>query len=303
MASIKNHDDLITLLVMIYTFVDDFNQQVVGSLYPCLEKPSQGKPPVKKGNLTVAETVSLAVFRFFTGHRSWKEFYRHVKCYHAKDFPNLPTYNNFVERVNRLAFFAMLILRFLMNLFNQMTGKEGLKFADGSKLIACNIKRELTNKVCKSMAKKSKSTMGWFYGFKLHIICNQLMHILAFTITPGNTDERKALARIWDNVLGMIIADAGYIGKEWAQKARDTGKLLLTAVKANMKKLMTKTQHALFKLRQRVEAIFSVLKLRMGIENTLPRSSLGFLAHYLWCITAYQIKKYFELLIPKPSLT
>ena len=145
--------------------------------------------------------------------------------------------------------------------------------------------------------------MGWFYGFKLHIICNQLMHILAFTITPGNTDERKALARIWDNVLGMIIADAGYIGKEWAQKARDTGKLLLTAVKANMKKLMTKTQHALFKLRQRVEAIFSVLKLRMGIENTLPRSSLGFLAHYLWCITAYQIKKYFELLIPKPSLT
>lgn len=303
MASIKNHDDLITILIMIYSFTDDFNKQVVGSLYPSLEKPSKGKPPIKKGNLSVAEMVSLAVFRFFTGHRSWKEFYRHVKGYHYKDFPNLPAYSNFIDRINKLSFFAMLILQFLMNLFNQMTGEQGLKFVDGSKLMACNIKRELNNKVCKGIARKSKSTMGWFYGFKLHIICNELMHILAFTITPGNMDERKALAKIWDNTLGMIIADAGYIGKDWVQKARDAGKILLTAVKANMKKLMTKTQHTLLKLRQCVETVFSVLKLRMGMENILPRSPLGFFAHYLWCLTAYQMKKFFELLIPKPLLT
>jgi hypothetical protein len=303
MAHLQYNDDLITLLVMIYTFVDDFNQQVVRSLLPSLEKPSKGRPPTKKGKLTVAEVVSLAVFRFFTGHRSWKEFYRHVKCYHHKDFPNLPAYSNFIDQVNKFSFFAMLILQFLMNLFNEMTTEKGLKFADSSKLNVCHIKREFTHKVCKGKAMKSKSTMGWFYGFKLHVICNELMHILSFSITPGNLDDRKGLAQIWNSVLGTIIADAGYIGKEWATKARDTGKFLITAVKANMKKLMTKAQHQLMKMRQRVETIFSVLKLRMGIESTLPRSPLGYFAHYLWCITAYQIKKFFEILTPKPLLT
>ena len=61
-----------------------------------------------------------------------------------------------------------------------------------------------------------------------------------------------------------------------------------------MRKVMTEAQYQLFKLREVVEWVFSVLKLRIGLETSLPRSPLGHFAHYLWCLTAYQMKKYFE---------
>jgi hypothetical protein len=128
------------------------------------------------------------------------------------------------------------------------------------------------------------------------------MQILNFTITPGNTDDRKGLDKIWNDILGIIIADAGYIGNNWIKKANNLGKHLFTAVKANMKKLMTSIQYKLLKLRQNVETVFSVLKLRMGIETTLPRSPLGYFAHYIWCITAYQLDQFFKFIFTEQPI-
>lgn len=196
--------------------------------------------------------------------------------------------------MNALSAVTLLLLHGFMTFFKSITRKEDPKFADSSKLQACNIKREFSNKVAQHIAKKSKSSMGWFYGFKLHIVCNELMQILNFRITPGNVDDRIGLEMIWNNLFGMIIADAGYLGANWQKKAWDIGKQLLTGVRANMKKIMTGMQHHLLNLRQRVESVFSILKLRFGIESTLARSELGFFAHYLWSITAYQFKKFVE---------
>ncbi len=279
----------------IYCFIDDFIKGVLQNIKYALNRPNQNIPPTKKHNLSIAEICALAIFRFFTGHRNWKDFYLHLKAYHAKDFPALPTYQNFLKAVNRLSGFAMIMLQGFMNVFKKDTQEESKKFVDSTRLRVCEIKREFSHKVAKNIATKSKSTMGWFYGFRLHIIVNELMQILNFKITTATVDERVALEMMWKDIFGMIIADAGYIGKEWAKKARDLGKDLFTAVRANMKKIMTEAQHQLFKMRQKVEIVFSVLKLRLGLETTLPRSPLGFLSHYLWCITAYQLKKFFEM--------
>ena len=196
--------------------------------------------------------------------------------------------------MNALSVVALLLLHGFMTFFKSITKDKDPKLADSTKLEVCKIKREFSHKVAKHIAQKSKSSMGWFYGFKLHIICNELMQILNFRITPGNVDDRKGLEMIWNDIFGMIIADAGYLGGNWQEKARGLGKQLLTGVRANMKKIMTDTQHQLLKRRQCVETVFSVLKLRFGIESTLPRSPLGFFAHYIWSITAYQFKKFVE---------
>ena len=87
-----------------------------------------------------------------------------------------------------------------------------IKAVDSSKLSVCHIKREFGHKVAKRIAAKSKGSMGWFYGFKLHIIVNQLMEILEATITPGNKDDREGMALIWNHIFGLIVADAGYVG-------------------------------------------------------------------------------------------
>lgn len=299
--TLSQHTNLKTILLLIYCFVDDFIKGVLQNIKYALARPNQDTPPTKKHNLSIAEICTLAIFRFFTGHRNWKDFYRHLIAYHAKDFPSLPTYQNFLDAINRLSGLAAILLQGFMRVFNKHTSEESNKFVDSTRLRVCEIKREFSHKVAKNIATKSKSTMGWFYGFRLHIIVNELMQILNFKITTATVDERVALEMMWKDIFGMIIADAGYIGKEWAEKARNLGKNLFTAVRANMKKIMTEAQHQLFKMRQKVEIVFSVLKLRFGLETTLPRSELGFLSHYLWCITAYQLKKFFDSLDKNPK--
>src|SRR4030043_376981 len=234
MTYLNNFSNLELILISIYTFVDDFIKGMVKNIKYALQKPTQNIPPVKKHNLSLAELVSLAIFRFFSGQTNWKKFYHFVKTYHAKDFPNLPSYQNFLDAVNKLSFFAIVLLQALMQFFRKITGLKNIKFADSMKLEICN------------------------------------------------------------NIFGMIVADAGYIGKNWQDKALSLGKHLFTAVKANMKKIMTEAEHQILKLRQYVETVFSVLKLRLGMETSLPRSPFGVFAHYIWCLTAYQLDQYFS---------
>ena len=126
------------------------------------------------------------------------------------------------------------------------------------------------------------------------------MQILKVRITMATLDDRKALARMGKSIFGMIIADAGYVSSQLRKKGLRLGKHLVTDVGANRKKLMTQAQHHLLKLRQYGETVFFLLKLRFGIETSLPRSPLGYVAHYIWCLTAYQLKKFFESPFLKP---
>ncbi|MFA5831579.1 MAG: IS982 family transposase [Candidatus Paceibacterota bacterium] len=294
--TLSHHTNSQTILLLIFCFVDDFIKGIFNNIKFALARPDQNTPPTKKHNLSIAEIVALCIFRFFSGIKNWKDFYRHVRSYHAKDFPNLPNYQNFISAANRLSGFAAILIQGFMQIFKNGTSVDDKKFTDSTRLPVCEIKREFSHKVAKNIATKSKSTMGWFYGFRLHIISNELLQILSFKITTATVDERVALEMMWKDIFGMIIADAGYIGKEWKDKAAELGKNLFTGVRANMKKIMTEAQHQLFKLRQKVEIVFSVLKLRFGLVTTLPRPELGYLAHYLWCIAAYQLKKFFELM-------
>lgn len=303
MTLLQNINNLNLILIMIYCFMDEFLKGTLIGIKYAIERPGKDRPPLKKHNLGLAELASLAIFRFFTGHKNWKDFYQHVKTYHQRDFPRLPDYKNFLEAINKLSVLAILMLQGFMNIFNKITGENGLKFTDSTKLAVCQIKREFSHKVCKGLASKSKSTMGWFYGFRLHIICNELMQILKLKITTGIGDERKILETMWSDIFGMIIADAGYVSKKLEKKALSLGKFFLTGTRANMRKIMTEAEHQLLKLRQLAETVFSVLKLRMGLETSLPRSPLGYFAHYIWCITAYQLKKFFGSLSIKPKLS
>lgn len=292
--TLSQHSDLNTVLVTIYCFVDDMLRAVSRSLRPLLSRPDNRTPPTKKHNLSIAELASLAIFRFFTGHRNWKDFYRHLRTYHGQDFPSLPTYQNFLSAVNRLSAFSAFLLRGFMNLFRLRTPEDSTKFADSTKLKVCEISRSLRHKTARGAASKSKTHAGWFYGFRLHLVVNGWLDILGIKITTATEDERRALASMWDDLLGMIVADAGYVGRDWAEKARKGGKILFAAVRSNMKKLMTEAQHRLLKERQKVEIVFSTLKLRFGIETSLPRSVFGHFAHYLWALTAYQLKRFLD---------
>lgn len=295
-------ENLIIILITIYDFVKDFLKSIVKELIFCIERPNNKRPPSKKFKLELAEILTLWIFKFFCWFKEWKKYYNFIKTYHLQDFPNLPNYQNFVSNMNKISFLSLIMLEYFMNIFKENTLVTDLKFVDSTKLEVCKIKREFSHKVCKRIANKSKSSMWWFYWFKLHIICNEYMQILNFRLTSWNVDDRVWLEMMWNDIFGMIIADAWYIWKEWQKKAQDNWKYLFTAVKANMKKLMTNFQHNLLKMRQRVEMVFSVLKTRMNLETSLPRSEVWHFTHYILCLTAYQLKKFFDFTLNKKFL-
>ena len=291
-ASLTNEDSTI-ILVGLYDIVYDFHHQLLRKLPASLPSPDQAHPPTKKTKLPLVMLVSLILFKFFVGHRSWKEYYRYLKSHHhGVTVGTLPTYGNFMVSVHKLVGYALVFLEAVRKYCKQGVT---LQFADSTKLAVCHIKREFNHKVAKELATKSKSTMGWYYGFKLHLVVDKDGLILAWRITTATVDDRKGLALVWKELTGMIVADAGYLGSNWQEAAADLHLILLTGVKKIMKKLMSRWEYFLLKARQVVGTVFSVVKFRLGMDSTLPRSAMGYFAHYVWCLLAYQLRRMGQL--------
>lgn len=291
-ASLTNEDSN-TILLGLYDVSYDFHQALLRKLPPSLPRPDHAHPPTKKTKLPLVMLVTLILFKFFVGHKSWKDYYRYLKSHHhGVTIGWLPTYKNFMASVHKLVSYALVFLEAVRKYCKQGVN---LQFADASALPVCKIKREFSHKVAKGLATKSKSTMGWYYGFKLHLVVDKDGLILAWRITTATVDDRKGLAMVWKELTGMIVADAGYLGSNWQEAAAELHLTLLTGVKKIMKKLMSRWEHFLLQARQIVETVFSVVKFRLGMDTTLPRSTMGFFAHYVWCLLAYQLRRMGQL--------
>lgn len=148
-------------------------------------------------------------------------------------FPDLVSYNRFVQLQKRVLLALMFYLK------QKGLGKSrGINFIDSTRLKACHIKREKQNKLFKGIAAKGKSTLGWFFGFKLHLIINDRGEILSFYLTKGNVDDRdyKVLSKMTKDIFGKLFGDRGYISKALSELLYQDGIQLITKVRKNMKK-------------------------------------------------------------------
>ena len=85
---------------------------------------------------------------------------------------------------------------------------------DSTLIKVCHIKREKQNKVFKGLAQKGKSTIGWFYGFKLHLVINDKGELIVFKLTAGNVDGRTPVPNLVKDLIGKIVGDKGYISQK-----------------------------------------------------------------------------------------
>jgi hypothetical protein len=119
--------------------------------------------------------------------------------------------------------------------------------------------------------------MGWFCGLKLHLVSDLKGNILMIRFTTGSIDDRVILNKFLDKLENsLIITDAGYVSGRLEKKARKNNSILLTVIRNNMKKITTPIQNYLLNLRPRVETVFSILKEKLGLVTSLPRSELGY---------------------------
>lgn len=240
----------------------------------------------RDSTMSRAEIMTIIIMFHFSGYRYLKHFYKEHVCVHLRHmFPNVVSYNRFVELEKEVAIpLAIFIKKVLL-------GKcTGISFVDSTPLRVCRNQRILTQKVFRGMAQRGKCSMGWFFGFKLHLICNERGELLNFMITPGDVDDRKPLEckAFVDAIYGKLVGDKGYISKGLFQRLFVDGIQLVTKLRSNMKgALMTVSDRLLLRKRAIIETVNDELKNIAQIEHSRHRSLENFVVNLLGALAAY----------------
>lgn len=221
-----------------------------------------------------------------SGYRCLKHFYVEHVCRHLRPlFSPLVSYNRFVELEKEVAVpLALFIKKVLL-------GKcTGISFVDSTPLRVCKNQRIHIHKTFKGIARRGKCSMGWFFGFKLHIICNERGELLNFMITPGDVDDRKPLdyKPFVEFLHGKLVGDKGYIGKQLFQRLFVDGIQLVTRLRSNMKgALMSMADRVLTRKRAIIETINDELKNIAQVEHSRHRSFDNFIVNMPGALAAY----------------
>ena len=273
-------------ITKIFSALDDF---CLESEKEFIEEFPDETPDAWPSRLSLSEVMTILVAFHGTGggYRNFKSFYTlYVQRNMKHLFLEIVSYTRFVELI-KLAGIPLFIF------LTKRTGKvTGIAFIDSTKLVVCNNKRITSNKVFNELAKLGKSTMGWFYGFKLHLIVNEHGEILSFYLSPGNMDDRKPVPKITKGLWGKLFGDKGYISHKLSELLLNNGLQLLTPLKKNMKnKLIPLNDKILLRKRSIIETINDVLKNSCHIEHTRHRSPVNFLVNLLAGLIGYSYRE------------
>jgi hypothetical protein len=269
----------------IFCFIDDFCKG--------FEQYSKGyflgNPARKRKracHMSLSEIMTILILFQFSHYRTFKDFYYSCLIPHYKTaFPKLVSYNRFLELIP-YAIMPMIIL--LLNIPGKKTGKY---FTDSTKLFVCDNLRINRHKVFEGFAKRGKTSTGWFFGFKLHLIINDKGELMSFRITPGNKDDRCVIEKMSKGLQGWLFGDKGYISKDISEKLSQQGLELITRLKKNMKdQFLDPIKKCWLDKRGIIETTIGQLKSIFHIQHTRHRSIPNFFANVLAGMIAYVFK-------------
>lgn len=284
-------------LVEIFCSVDDFCQEFEPKWEALLLETGTRKRR-RKSRLSMSEVMTIIIHFHQSGYRNFKTYYLyHVCVYLRPEFPKAVSYSQFT-RLMQQAFVPLML--FLLTQRGQCTG---ISFVDSTPIQVCHNRRINRHKVFAGIASRGKTSMGWFYGFKLHLVVNERGEILAFHLTPGNEADITPVPILLHSVFGKVFADKGYISQKLFDELFDQDIQLITGVRRNMKnKLMPLSDKLLLRKRSIIETINDQLKNISQIEHSRHRSFTNFLVNLLAGLLAYCFQPKKPSLIVSQSL-
>jgi len=271
----------------IYCIADDFCKEFSKEMKKVQKLPEDGKRHRNRScGLSESEIITILLLYHFGTFDNFKHFYFHFICVHLKkEFPNALSYSRFIQIEHRVFIPMMFFLNTVC--FGKCTG---ITFVDSTKIAVCHNKRIYRNKVFQGVAQRGKNTMGWFYGFKLHLVCNDKGELLSFCFTPGNVDDRdpKTLKTLTKKLFGKLFGDKGYVSQPLFEMLFNDGIHLVTGIRSNMKnRLMTLRDKILLRKRSVIETINDELKNICNIEHSRHRSVQNFIMNIIAALGAY----------------
>lgn len=279
----------ITLLISIFCDVDDFCKEFEPEWKKILiENQDENligdkKKRNRKTELSLSEAITIVTMFHKTRQRTFKDYYyRYVLAFLKPYFPKLLSYSRFVNLM-KTCLFPLFV--FSHGCLGECTG---ISFIDSTILTVCHARRVNSHRVFKRMAKRGKTSTGWFYGFKLHLIINDVGEILAYMLTAGNIDDRIPVTDLSKDIFGKLFGDKGYISQDLFLKLYEKGIQIITKLKKNMKnKLMSIVDKILLRSRGVIESVNNKLKADCQIEHHRHRSPWNFLVNLVSGIIAY----------------
>lgn len=272
-------------LTEIYVESDDFLQGIEAFIANQELPPSDKRRGKQNRKMSHSEMMAIIIFYHVSGFKCFKWYYnivikRILKSY----FPNAYSYNRFIELMWELNIYLV----FFMAVCRLSTPTQG-NYIDSKKLVVSHNRRIKQHKTHKGLAKRGKSSTGWFFGFKLHLIINNLGRIVLFKLSPGNVadNNQDLLLSIAQKVQGFLFGDKGYLSKI-AADLKTKGLHLITKLRKNMKpQQLTPEQKYYMKHRGLIETVFDILKHQLDIEHARNRSTKNYFANVLAALIAY----------------
>jgi len=266
----------------IFYTIDEFCIEFQNSI----QKYTLGNKPKRKPKMSNSEVMCIMVIFHHGGFRNMKHFYLFYVCKHLNHlFPKTVSYNRFVELMQSVSLPISLFLK-----TSCLGNSTGIAFVDSTPVRVCKNKRVKRNRVFQDIATVGKSTMGYFFGFKLHLIINDKGEILNFVITQGHIDDRSPLknTKFVEAVKGKLYADKGYISAKLTEILFIDGLHLITQIRNNMKNVfMEMKDKIMLRKRSIIETVNDELKNICQIEHSRHRSFCNFLTNMIAGLIAY----------------
>jgi len=270
-------------LIEIFCQVDDFCKNLDGYLSGQLISMNEEFKPFDSA-MSLSEIMSICIYYHLSGYKTFKDYYTRggVK---KEDFPTMVSYSRFVQ----LKQYAIMPLYVFLH-HCRLGNCTGLSFCDSSKLAVCHNRRIEQHKTFAGLAERGKTSVDWFFGFKLHLAISHQGELLGVSLSKGNVDDRDQMVikHLVHQIKGILVADRGYLSQKLAQDLKEKGISLITSIKRNMKqKLVTLKDTMLLKKRALIESVLDWLKEHCDMEHTRHRKPLNFIENVFAALTAY----------------
>jgi len=272
-------------VVEIFCEIDDYCKEFFkGSCPKVLPNPHRQRK--RACRLSASEIMTITVLFHWSQYRTFKAFYlESVVPFLRAYFPNLTSYNRFLELQQTI---MTPLTGYLLSKRGETTG---LYYVDSTPLKVCHNRRIYKHKVFAGIAKRGKHSMGWFFGFKLHLSINHKGELMNFCITTGHVDDRQVLIHLFKHLKGLGAGDRGYISDEKQATLAEKGLRFITKIKKNMKeKTLTFFEKKFLSKRGIIETVIEQLKSICQIEHSRHRSPMNFLSNLLAALAAYVLK-------------
>jgi hypothetical protein len=246
----------------------------------------------RAGCLSLSEVMTIIVLFHASSYRNFKAYYtEQVMKHYAGAFPRLVSYQRFVELMPAA---LVPMCGYLQTRKGQCSG---ISFIDSTSLRVCHNRRIHSHRVFAECARRGKTSVGWFFGFKLHLVINDCGELLSLRLTPGNVDDRRPMPELVKDLFGKLFGDKGYISQPLFETLYGDGVQLVTKLKTNMKnRLVSMFDRAMLRKRAIIESVVDQLKNISQIEHSRHRSVANCFVNLLAGLVAYTFRE------KKPSL-